>query len=258
MVLDPIPQSLPVHFFGSRPQPPTSQSGATECGGRVGWWVWWWSEMIGRDSIITLYHLPHPQSSRPMIYLTLSSHFIITLHHHTLSHSFKLYPLHCKHSITPLCHPTLSPHSIITLNHHTLSPHSITPLYHPTLHPQSSTLQTLSHHTPSHSTITLYHLRHTLLSQFIVNVAGGYHLMCKNIIYIYTYIYIYMYIYSGKEGTQICIYSTQICIYMHINAHLRFKRSIFIFLLRSFFLFCFFFVIHLHLAGAIIRGKEGT
>ena len=26
MVLDPIPQSLPVHFFGSRPQPPTSQN----------------------------------------------------------------------------------------------------------------------------------------------------------------------------------------------------------------------------------------
>ena len=26
MVLDPIPQSLPVHFFGSRPQPPTSPS----------------------------------------------------------------------------------------------------------------------------------------------------------------------------------------------------------------------------------------
>jgi len=26
MVLDPIPQSLPVHFFGSRPQPPTSLS----------------------------------------------------------------------------------------------------------------------------------------------------------------------------------------------------------------------------------------
>ena len=25
MVLDPIPQSLPVHFFGSRPQPPTSR-----------------------------------------------------------------------------------------------------------------------------------------------------------------------------------------------------------------------------------------
>ena len=25
MVLDPIPQSLPAHFFGSRPQPPTSQ-----------------------------------------------------------------------------------------------------------------------------------------------------------------------------------------------------------------------------------------
>ena len=25
MVLDPIPESLPVHFFGSRPQPPTSQ-----------------------------------------------------------------------------------------------------------------------------------------------------------------------------------------------------------------------------------------
>jgi len=24
MALDPIPQSLPVHFFGSRPQPPTS------------------------------------------------------------------------------------------------------------------------------------------------------------------------------------------------------------------------------------------
>ena len=24
MVLDPIPQSLPIHFFGSRPQPPTS------------------------------------------------------------------------------------------------------------------------------------------------------------------------------------------------------------------------------------------
>jgi len=27
MVLDPIPQSLPVHFFGSRPQPPTSPRG---------------------------------------------------------------------------------------------------------------------------------------------------------------------------------------------------------------------------------------
>ena len=25
MVLDPIPQSLPVHFVGSRPQPPTSR-----------------------------------------------------------------------------------------------------------------------------------------------------------------------------------------------------------------------------------------
>ena len=25
MVLDPIPQTLPVHFFGSRPQPPTSR-----------------------------------------------------------------------------------------------------------------------------------------------------------------------------------------------------------------------------------------
>jgi len=28
MVLDPIPQSLPIHFFGSRPQPPTSPSGS--------------------------------------------------------------------------------------------------------------------------------------------------------------------------------------------------------------------------------------
>jgi len=28
MVLDPIPQSLPVHFFGSRPQPPTSRTRA--------------------------------------------------------------------------------------------------------------------------------------------------------------------------------------------------------------------------------------
>ena len=27
MVLDPIPQPLPVHFFGSRPQPPTSRHG---------------------------------------------------------------------------------------------------------------------------------------------------------------------------------------------------------------------------------------
>ena len=26
MVLDPIPQSLPVHFYGSRPQPPTSHT----------------------------------------------------------------------------------------------------------------------------------------------------------------------------------------------------------------------------------------
>ena len=25
MVLDPIPQSLPIHFFGSQPQPPTSR-----------------------------------------------------------------------------------------------------------------------------------------------------------------------------------------------------------------------------------------
>ena len=30
MVLDPIPQILPVHFFGSRPQPPTSRMRATE------------------------------------------------------------------------------------------------------------------------------------------------------------------------------------------------------------------------------------
>ena len=30
MVLDPIPQSLPVHFFGSRPQPPTSRA-VNEC-----------------------------------------------------------------------------------------------------------------------------------------------------------------------------------------------------------------------------------
>ena len=29
MVLDPIPQSLPVHFFGSRPQPPTSRRALT-------------------------------------------------------------------------------------------------------------------------------------------------------------------------------------------------------------------------------------
>jgi len=42
MVLDPIPQSLPVHFFGSRPQPPTSLRSATDG-------YWWhfqidWSE----------------------------------------------------------------------------------------------------------------------------------------------------------------------------------------------------------------------
>ena len=30
MVLDPIPQSLPVHFFGSRPQPPTSLNRPTK------------------------------------------------------------------------------------------------------------------------------------------------------------------------------------------------------------------------------------
>ena len=30
MVLDPIPQSLPVHFFGSRPQPPTSRKSSIE------------------------------------------------------------------------------------------------------------------------------------------------------------------------------------------------------------------------------------
>ena len=30
MVLDPIPQSLPVHFFGSRPQPPTSPPGGEQ------------------------------------------------------------------------------------------------------------------------------------------------------------------------------------------------------------------------------------
>jgi len=31
MVLDPIPQSLPVHFFGSRPQLPTSPLRAIRC-----------------------------------------------------------------------------------------------------------------------------------------------------------------------------------------------------------------------------------
>jgi len=35
MVLDPIPQSLPVHFFGSRPQPPTSQRDLDECNPRT-------------------------------------------------------------------------------------------------------------------------------------------------------------------------------------------------------------------------------
>ena len=30
MLLDPIPQSLPVHFFGSRPQPPTSRGSFAE------------------------------------------------------------------------------------------------------------------------------------------------------------------------------------------------------------------------------------
>ena len=33
MVLDPIPQSLPVHFFGSRPQPPTSRKARYNGGG---------------------------------------------------------------------------------------------------------------------------------------------------------------------------------------------------------------------------------
>ena len=32
MVLDPIPQCLPVHIFGSRPQPPTSPSVYEESG----------------------------------------------------------------------------------------------------------------------------------------------------------------------------------------------------------------------------------
>ena len=31
MVLDPIPQILPVQFFGSRPQPPTSPGDTTIC-----------------------------------------------------------------------------------------------------------------------------------------------------------------------------------------------------------------------------------
>jgi len=35
MVLDPIPQSLPVHFFGSRPQPPTSRYACACCHARV-------------------------------------------------------------------------------------------------------------------------------------------------------------------------------------------------------------------------------
>ena len=34
MVLDPIPQSLPVHFFGSRPQPPTSPQHVPKGGAR--------------------------------------------------------------------------------------------------------------------------------------------------------------------------------------------------------------------------------
>ena len=33
MVLDPIPQSLPVHFSGSRPQPPTSRTECQRCSG---------------------------------------------------------------------------------------------------------------------------------------------------------------------------------------------------------------------------------
>ena len=37
MVLDPIPQSLPVHFFGSRPQPPTSQIRTTRLSRRRLW-----------------------------------------------------------------------------------------------------------------------------------------------------------------------------------------------------------------------------
>ena len=36
MVLDPIPQSLPVHFFGSRPQPPTSHEKLNFWKNRIG------------------------------------------------------------------------------------------------------------------------------------------------------------------------------------------------------------------------------
>jgi len=41
MLLDPIPQSLPVHFFGSRPQPPTSRTNtwAVACE-YCRYWIW--------------------------------------------------------------------------------------------------------------------------------------------------------------------------------------------------------------------------
>ena len=76
MVLDPIPQSLPVHFFGSRPQPPTSLDAALllkhttlACP------TLWWGTLGGDKIYVSFAKEPHTRDDilqkRPIILRSL-------------------------------------------------------------------------------------------------------------------------------------------------------------------------------------------
>ena len=83
MVLDPIPQSLPVHFFGSRPQPPTS--------------------------------LPTPPSRHPVFSLSLAPS-ISLLRPFSVSLSVLLYfPPSLPHTLPPSLPPSVSPTVTLSL-----------------------------------------------------------------------------------------------------------------------------------------------
>jgi len=88
MVLDPIPQPLPVHFFGSRPQPPTSHRPCLSHPTKQSYLVTWMSHVLAVTSHLTRWVMwVMSVMSRYMTGVTvshLSSHKWVTswqLHH---------------------------------------------------------------------------------------------------------------------------------------------------------------------------------
>ena len=106
MVLDPIPQPLPVHFFGSRPQPPTSRAWRRA--------LIWGAFTPCRHSF-SPYKYPHT----PHIFLHPTSHvqanvatappYNYVLTPYKYPHNPRPYSLHTySHTLHILSHPTYS------------------------------------------------------------------------------------------------------------------------------------------------------